>query len=122
MGAEQQSADPLPCLPNLTQRRNTLTLILILSDESDATYNFEIHFVAMIHYRGGLGIFAREGARFLGTKTYENKNKNSMHKSCFFARAQRVHLDAKGVFIFVPPPEHFNPPPPDQILPHFFSL
>ena len=39
------SARPPLCRPNLTQRMNTMILILILSD---ATYNFEIRFVAMI--------------------------------------------------------------------------
>ena len=35
------------CRPNLTERRNTMILILILSD---ATNIFEIRLVAMIHY------------------------------------------------------------------------
>ena len=36
---------PPLCRPNLTQRRNTIILILILSDD---TFNFGIGFVAMI--------------------------------------------------------------------------
>ena len=78
--------------------------------------------------QGRLQDFSQGGARFLGTKNLDKRNKKFTREAREFSRVARYsharsafYLRAKRAKFFLPPPEQFSPPP-DQILPHLLFL
>ena len=60
---------------------------------------------------GAASGFQPGGTRFLGTKNYKNRYKNSTRKSVFLFTQSVYYYRAKRAKMISPPPEHFRPPP-----------